>query len=88
MKSFPANRAHQSMDIRRSLPRVYCRFCGKAIRLSTTFITREAANKQSEQTSAQELGSRLFSASCQSCHEEAFYTLSQILDIPDKDPGT
>jgi hypothetical protein len=75
-------------DIRYSLPRVYCRFCGKAIRLSRTFITREVANKENEQTSVRELSSRLFSARCQSCHEEAIYTLSQIFDFQDDDLGT
>jgi thymidine kinase len=78
-----ATHAQYGRDIRCSLPHVYCRFCGKAIRLSRTFITTKVANKQNEQASVQELGSRLFPARCRSCHEEAIYTLSQILDFPD-----
>lgn len=87
-KSFFATRAHHGKDIRRSLPRVYCRFCGKAIRLSRAFIARKAANKPNEQVSVLELSSRLFLARCRSCHEEAYYTLSQVLEILDEDPGT
>jgi len=81
-------RAQYGRDIRCSLPHVYCRFCGKAIRLSRTFIRTRVANEHNEQTSVQELTSRLFPARCGSCHEEAIYTLSQILDFPDEDLGT
>ena len=62
---------------------VYCRFCGKPIRLSASFIKRETAIKKDEQDSIQELSSRVFPARCRTCHEEAIYTLSQILDFPD-----
>lgn len=65
---------------------VYCRFCGKPIHLSASFIKRETAIKQNEQTSIQALSSRVFSARCRSCHEETMYTLSQILDLPDDQP--
>ncbi len=64
---------------------VYCRFCGKAIRLSASFIKREAAIKQNELASIQEFSSRVFPVRCRSCHEEAIYTLSQILDFPEED---
>ena len=64
---------------------VYCRSCGKAIRLSASFIKREIAIKQNEQTSIQEFSSRVFPARCRSCHEEAIYTLNQILDFPEED---
>jgi thymidine kinase len=81
-----ATRAQYGRDISCSLPHVYCRFCGSAIWLSRTF-TAKMASKQNEETSVQELGSRMFLARCRSCHEEAFYTLSQILDFPDEGPG-
>ena len=66
---------------------VYCRFCDKPIPLSASFIKRETAIKQKEQTSIQEFSSRVFAARCRSCHEEAIYTLSQILDFTDKEPA-
>ena len=65
------------------LPHVYCRFCGTVVGLSRAFVTRKVAKKQTERTSVRELSSRLFRARCRSCHEEAIYTLGQI--IPDED---
>jgi hypothetical protein len=64
---------------------VYCRFCGKAIRLSASFIKRETAIRQNEQNSLQELSSRVFPARCRNCREEAIYTLSQISDFPNEE---
>jgi hypothetical protein len=66
---------------------VYCRYCGKPIWLSATFLKRETAIKQNEQTSMQEFSSRVFPARCRICHEEAIYTLSQILDFPEENSG-
>jgi len=63
---------------------VYCRYCGKPIWLSATFLKRETTIKQNEQTSMQEFSSRVFPARCRICHEEAIYTLSQILDFPEE----
>jgi thymidine kinase len=65
---------------------VYCRFCAKPIRLSASFIKRERAIERNEQASILELSSRVFAARCRSCHEEAIYTLSQVLDFPDNEP--
>jgi hypothetical protein len=64
---------------------VYCRFCGKAIRLSASFIKRETAIRQDEQNPLQELSSRVFPARCRNCREEAIYTLSQIYDFADEE---
>lgn len=66
---------------------VYCRFCGKPIRLPASFIKKEAAIKHNERNSTQESSSRVFAVRCRSCHEEAIYTLSQILDFPDEETG-
>jgi hypothetical protein len=35
----------------------------------------------------QELSSRVFPARCRACHEEAIYTLNQIVDFPEEHPG-
>lgn len=64
---------------------VYCRFCGKPVRLSDSLLKRETAIKQKEQSPNEELRSRVFPARCRSCHEEAMYTLSQMLDLPDEE---
>lgn len=66
---------------------IYCRYCGKPIRLSASFIKRERAIKQNEPSFTQELSSSVFSARCRGCHEEAIYTLSQIVDFPEEDLG-
>src|ERR1700740_490016 len=42
--------ARYGRDIRLSLPHVYCRFCGKAIRSSRILITRKVATKQNCQS--------------------------------------
>jgi hypothetical protein len=64
---------------------VYCRYCDKPIRLSASFIKREIAIKQNEPNFTQELSSSVFSARCRGCHEEAIYTLSQIVDFSYED---
>lgn len=66
---------------------VYCRFCGKPIRLSTSFLRRETVIKDNESHSAEELSSRVFPARCRACHEEAIYALSQVVDFPEEDPA-
>jgi hypothetical protein len=66
---------------------VFCRYCDKPIRLSTSFIKREMAIKQNEPNFTQELSSSVFSARCHGCHEEAIYTLSQIVDFPEEAEG-
>ncbi len=68
------------------LPSVYCRFCGTSILLSPSLITRTMTNKQTGQNSIYEFSSRLFPARCQTCREEAMYTLSQIPGFPAEEP--
>jgi hypothetical protein len=62
---------------------VSCLHCGKPVRLSASFIRRETAIKQNEQSLNQELCSRVFPARCRACHAEAIYTLSQVVDFPE-----
>src|SRR5215469_1591754 len=83
-----ATRAHHGKDIHRSVPGVYCRFCGKAIRLSRAFIMKKTVDAEKEETSVREFSSSLFRARCRSCQEEATYTLGQIVEFPDRQPET
>jgi hypothetical protein len=63
---------------------VSCLHCGKPVRLSASFVKREAAIKQDEKTMSQDcLCSKVFPARCRVCHAEAIYTLSQIVDFPE-----
>lgn|SRR5215471_9858809 len=82
-KSSRATHAHHGKDIHRSIPGVYCRFCGEAIRLSRAFIMKKTVDAGKEEFSAS-----LFRATCRSCQEEATYTLGQIVEFPNRQPET
>jgi hypothetical protein len=55
--------------------------------LSASFLKREVAIKEKGVGSTEELSSRVFPARCRACHEEAIYTLSQIVDFPEQPSG-
>jgi hypothetical protein len=65
---------------------VSCRYCGKPIRLSESFIKRATAIKQDEPEN--ELRSRVFPARCRQCHWEAIYALGQIVEFPAEESGS
>lgn len=63
---------------------VSCRYCGKPVRMSASFISRETAIKLGE---TRGLSSRVFPARCRCCQAEAIYTLNQIVDFLEHEPG-
>jgi hypothetical protein len=74
--------AMQAASVHESFRGVSCRYCGKPVRLSATFLKRESKIKETEPSSTQELHSKVFPARCRRCHGEAIYSLSQIADFP------
>jgi hypothetical protein len=60
---------------------VYCRHCGKPVRLSHALLSRETAIKQGEAATDPDLQSRVFTVRCKHCHHEFIYSLSQIVDL-------
>jgi len=50
---------------------VFCRSCGKPIRMSHSFIKREITIKQDAREPATNLFLRVFLARCRTCHVEA-----------------
>jgi hypothetical protein len=61
---------------------VLCQHCGKAIRLSTSVLKRELAGHSDEAGSDQDLQSRVFTARCRHCQQEAIYSVTQIVELP------
>jgi len=60
---------------------IYCKHCGKPVRLSHSLLRREEAIKQNESAIHQDLQSRVFPARCKKCHGESIYSVSQIVDL-------
>jgi len=60
---------------------VSCRHCGKPIRLTSPFISREMSIKHADER-VRELSSRVFVKRCRNCLKEAVYHLDQIIDFP------
>jgi hypothetical protein len=60
---------------------IYCKYCGKPVRLSHSLLLREQAIKRNESAFQQDLQSRVFPARCKRCHGESIYTVNQIVDL-------
>jgi hypothetical protein len=74
----------QAVAIHTEILGVSCKFCGKPIRLSKSFLKRKAAINWD--AGAQELTTRVFSARCRCCHHEAIYEMDQIGNLPPAHP--
>jgi hypothetical protein len=71
----------QAVAMREVVRGVYCRNCGKPLRLSPSLIQREATIRLSLPEAMPELKSRVFSARCRECLGESVYTLNQVVDL-------
>jgi len=60
---------------------IYCRYCGKLVRLWHSLLVREEAVKQNESAIHQDLQSRVFPVRCKKCHGECIYSVNQIVDL-------
>jgi len=71
----------QATVIHPKLRGVYCRHCGRPIRLSASILKRESFLRQSEPGSAEHWCSKVFPHRCRVCGAEAIYGLNHIVDF-------
>jgi hypothetical protein len=67
---------------------VTCRYCDKPIKLSESFIVRQTSIRRGDDSSRQQLYSRVFAVRCRSCHGEAIYSVGQIAEFPESPSRT
>lgn len=59
---------------------VLCLHCSWPIRVPHSIMRREAAFRNQDPDSTQDLGSRVFPLRCRHCRREALYDTSEIVD--------
>jgi hypothetical protein len=65
---------------------IYCRHCGKPLRLPDSILKRESFLKDSESSSDDHWCSRVFSHRCRICCGESIYALNHIVDFEEENP--
>jgi hypothetical protein len=60
---------------------VLCRFCGNAIRLTSSMAEKENAFKQYNLTESHNLRSRVFPLRCKTCGTEGVYVFTEVRTI-------
>lgn len=66
---------------------VYCRHCGRPIRLSASILKRESFMNQSQPNSTEHWRSRVFPHRCRMCGAESIYALNHIVEFEDENPA-